>query len=68
MWMRYIIFFKEGISKTEFSNASSFINLEPLITVYFSVYFLKKITIHQWAGATIIVSGVLLSNKRRNKS
>ncbi|EKZ8998573.1 EamA family transporter [Salmonella enterica] len=58
------LFFNEGISKIGVSKASSFINLVPLITAFLSIYVLgEKTTVPQWIGASVILSGILLSNK-----
>ncbi|HHR3735524.1 TPA: DMT family transporter [Salmonella enterica] len=60
------LYFNEGISRIGVSKASSFINLVPLITAFLSICILgEKTTIPQWAGAAVIFSGILLSNKNK---
>lgn len=58
------LFFNQGIDAIGATKAASFINLVPFITVFLSVVVLKEPAGSlKWAGALIILSGVMLSNR-----
>ncbi len=58
------MFFNEGIEKIGASRASSFINLVPIITIIFAIFFLREIpNKSQIIGAIIILLGVYIAQK-----
>jgi|GEM_PF-1006435 len=58
------LFFNQGIEAIGATKAASFINVVPFITVLLSVFVLKEPAGPlKWAGAVIIMSGVMLSNR-----
>lgn len=58
------LFFNQGIEAIGATKAASFINVVPFITVLLSVFILKEPAGPlKWAGAVIIMSGVMLSNR-----
>ncbi|WP_413737027.1 DMT family transporter [Sodalis sp. RH21] len=58
------LFFNQGIDRIGASKAASFINLVPFITVSLSVFVLREPAgLSQWAGALVIIAGVMLSNR-----
>ncbi|CCH50563.1 DMT family transporter [Pseudodesulfovibrio piezophilus] len=58
-----------GMSKTTANQASAFINLIPVITLFFGWFFLgERLNMVQYAASALVIAGVSISQGRRRKS